>query len=233
VALFGARERDGRRELIVRRSLSALTFVERRPGAVIFVALMLGSVAFDGFSRSSWWQDRIFDLREPFADPGRADVAEMAVNFAVLLLTVSIVAGAYTLAVEAAQRVAGIRVDLHGVFLGSLIPIAFVYALAHYLTYLLVQGQFALPLLSDPYGKGWDLLGTLHYQPRLDVLSPNATWYTQVIALVVGHVLALVVAHDRAVALVTPPRLALEAQLAMLALMVLYTIGGMWLLSLT
>jgi hypothetical protein len=233
IAFFGARMRDGRRELILRRPLSGLTFVERRPGAVAFVALMLGSVAFDGFSRSSWWKDRIFSIRTSITDPDQADLVVMALNFAVLLLTVAIVAAAYRIAVYEAQRIAGPRADLRGVFLGSLIPIAFVYALAHYLTYLLVQGQFALPLLSDPFGKGWDLFGTVHFRPHLDVLTPNQTWYSQVVALVAGHVVALVVAHDRAVALVSPPRVAMRTQYAMLALMVLYTVGGMWLLSLT
>lgn len=233
ISLFGARDRDHRRELILRRPFSALTFVDRRRGALAFVALMLGSVAFDGFSRSSWWQDRIYDVRSEIASPDRADLVVMAINFGTLLFTVAFVAAAYTLAVSVAQRVAGPAADLRGVFLGSLIPIAFVYALAHYLTYLLVQGQFALPLLSDPYGRGWDLFGAADLQPKLDVLSPNQTWYTQVIALVIGHVVALVVAHDRAVALVSPPERAMRTQYAMLVLMVLYTVGGMWLLSLT
>jgi hypothetical protein len=233
IALFGSRVRDGRREVILRRPLSGLTFVDRRPGIVVFVALMLGSVAFDGFSRASVWQDRIYSIRTAIEDPEQADLVVMGVNFLLLLVAVGIVAGAYTLAVRAAQRVAGPDSDLDGVFLGSLVPIAFVYALAHYLTYLLVQGQFALPLLSDPFGRGWDLLGTADFDPYLDVLTPNQTWYTQVIALVIGHVVGLVVAHDRAVALVSPAQRAVRTQYAMLALMVLYTVGGMWLLSLT
>jgi hypothetical protein len=233
VALFGSRERDRDREVILRRPFSALTFVDRRRGAVAFVALMLGSVAFDGFSRSSWWQDRIYDIRAEITSTEHADLVVMAVNFALFLLTVAIVATAYSLAVHWAQRIAGPAVDLRGVFLGSLIPIAFVYALAHYLTYLLVQAQYALPQLSDPYARGWDLIGTADFTPKLDVLTPNQTWYTQVAALVIGHVVALVVAHDRAVALVSPAERAVRTQYAMLALMVLYTVGGMWLLSLT
>ena len=58
------------------------------------------------------------------------------------------------------------------------------------------------------------------------------TWYAQVTVLVIGHVLGLIVAHDRAVALSPIPAVALRTQYAMLTLMVLYTVGGMWLLSL-
>ena len=116
-------------------------------------------------------------------------------------------------------------------FVFSLVPIAFVYALAHYFSLLVVQGQFAIPLTSDPYGRGWDLLGTDDFQPKLDVLSPNATWYVAVGALVLGHVCGLIVAHDRAVAESPTPEVAVRTQYAMLALMILYTIGGMWLLS--
>ena len=64
------------------------------------------------------------------------------------------------------------------------------------------------------------------------MLTPNTIWYTQVTVLVIGHVLGLIVAHDRAVALSPTPRIAVRTQYVMLALMVLYTVGGMWLLSL-
>ncbi len=233
IALFGTERREPRRVVVLRRPLSGLAFVDRRAGAVTFLSVMLGSVAFDGFSRSSWWQDRLYDLQGRFSSPTTADRVLPFVNLGFLVVVIAIVGIAYTVAVRAAQRQAGSGVDFRGVFLGSLIPIAFVYVLAHYLTYLLIQGQFAIPLLSDPFGKGWDLLGTTGFVPKLDVLSPNQTWYTQVAALVVGHVLGLVVAHDRAVALVSSPKLAARTQLAMLALMVFYTVGGMWLLSLT
>ena len=121
--------------------------------------------------------------------------------------------------------------DFRGIFLCSLVPIAIVYALSHYLSLLLIQGQFAWPLLSDPYGKGWDLFGTASFTPNLTFLTPNTTWYTQVTVLVLGHVVGLIVAHDRAIAVSPSPRIALRTQYAMLTLMVMYTVGGMWLLS--
>lgn len=232
LGLFATRQRDGSRELVLRQPLSGLVAVERRPGAVAFFATMLGTVAFDGMSRSSWWFDRIYDMETRFDDPESAERAVMLLNLVGLVAVVAIVAIAYTLAVKAAEGAAGHRTDFHGVFLLSLVPIAAVYALSHYFSLLLVQGQFAIPLLSDPWGQGWNLLGTGGFEPKLDVLTPNVTWYTQVSVLVIGHVLALIVAHDRAVTLSPSPQVALRTQYAMLALMVLYTVGGMWLLSL-
>jgi hypothetical protein len=231
ISLFGTRDTDGRREAIVRQPLSGLAVIESRRGAVPFLAIMLGTVAFDGLSRSTWWLNRTYDLRISIASPETADLAVMLVNLAALVLAVLFVGVVYTLAVAAAERIIGGGLSLTGVFLGSLVPIAFVYALSHYFSLVVVQSQFAVPLASDPYGQGWDLFGTSTFQPRLDVLSPNAIWYVQVAALVLGHVAGLVVAHDRAVARSPSPRVAVRTQYAMLALMVLYTVGGMWLLS--
>ena len=117
-------------------------------------------------------------------------------------------------------------------FVFSLVPIALVYAVAHYFTLLLIQGQFILPLASDPFGSGWDLLGSLgDYRPNVTPLAPNTVWYIQVGALVAGHVAALAIAHDRAVSLFRSRDAALRSQYAMLALMIGYTVTGMWLLS--
>lgn len=232
LGLFAVRDRDGKRELVLRQLLSGLVPSERRPGAVAFFAAMLGTVAFDGMSRSSWWFDRIYEMETRFDDPVAAERGVMLLNLVGLVVVVAVVAAAYLLAVRAAEVAAGGHTDFHGAFLLSLVPIAAVYALSHYFSLLIVQGQFAIPLLSDPFGKGWNLLGTAGFEPKLDVLTPNVTWYTQVSVLVIGHVLALVVAHDRAIALSPSWRIALRTQYAMLALMVLYTVGGMWLLSL-
>jgi hypothetical protein len=195
---------------------------------------MLGSVAFDGFSRSTWWQDRLFNLRAPLvdSDPGLADLLGMGFNLVGLLAAILFVALAYLIAVAGAQAVAGRNVSFEGVFVGALIPIALVYAFSHYFTLLLYQSQYALPLLSDPFGRGADVLGLVDFAPNVGFLAPNTVWYIQVAVLVVGHVVGLVVAHDRALALVPSAATAARTQYAMLALMVLYTVGGMWLLSL-
>nr|MDQ3823873.1 fenitrothion hydrolase [Actinomycetota bacterium] len=166
------------------------------------------------------------------SDPELADLLGMGFNLVGLLAAILLVSLAYQVAVAGAQAVAGRDVSFEGVFVGSLIPIALVYAVAHYFSLFVSEGQYALTLLSDPLGRGWDLLGTADLVPDRDIFSPNTVWYIQVAVLVAGHVVGLVVAHDRALALVPSSATAARTQYAMLALMVLYTVGGMWLLSL-
>ena len=149
----------------------------------------------------------------------------MLLNVGGLVAMCLLVALTYT----AAVRLGGVRTA--GTFLGSLVPIALAYVVAHYFSLLVIQGQDTLRLVSDPLGRGWDLLGSAGYQPDRGLLRPHVVWYVQVSALVVGHVLGLVVAHDRALALAGTMRRALRSQYAMLGLMVLYTVGGMWILS--
>jgi hypothetical protein len=232
IAPFGAHEREGQRELYLRPPLKALTQWDDRPGTLAVVAVMLGSVAFDGFSRTATWQNRLFQIEaDLISNPRLSDFVVTLVSIAGLTVFVLLVAGFYLAAVAGARAVAHTHRRLVAAFVFSLVPIALAYALAHYISLLINQGQFAIPLASDPFGKGWDLLGTADFAPNLTALTPNMIWYTQVAVLVLGHVLGLVLAHDRAVALFSSARTAVRTQYAFLVLMVLYTVGGLWLLS--
>jgi hypothetical protein len=225
-------ERNGR--IVIRWPFTGLAGAPRVPGTGAVVAVMLGSVGFDGFSRTTMWQNLIADVESPFVldRPGLADLLVAGVNLLGLLGCVLFVGLAYIGAVGAARSIVNAPQSLVRQFVFSLVPIALVYAVAHYFSLLLIQGQFVLPLASDPFGNGWDLLGSLgDYQPNLAPISPNGIWYVQVGALVAGHVAGLTIAHDRAVALFRARDAALRSQYAMLALMVVYTVGGRWLLS--
>ena len=83
----------------------------------------------------------------------------------------------------------------------SLVPIAAVYVAAHYLTFLVFEGQAITYLASDPFGQGWDLFGTVDAGIDYTVFPQEDTWYVQVAVVVVGHVAALALAHDRALML--------------------------------
>ena len=103
--------------------------------------------------------------------------------------------------------------------------------IAHYFSLLVFQGEVGYKLVSDPWGRGWDIFGTHDFTPNFTFLTPHMIWYVEVGALVIGHVAGLAVAHDRAVGLFRSPRLALWAQYPMLILMILFTTGGLWVLS--
>ena len=142
------------------------------------------------------------------------------------------VAVAYLAAMAVAARL--VRQPMRSLvpeFLLSLVPIAFAYMLAHYFSLFLIQGQFIIPLASDPLGRGWDLFGTADFQPNYAIVSPETVWYVQWSGSSIGHVAGLAIAHDRAVALFPRRSDALRSQCPMLVLMVLFTVGGLWLLN--
>lgn len=222
---------DGR--LRLRWPLTGATGREEVPGSLAVVAVMLGSVAFDGFSRTSGWQNLVADIRSPYVTSARGtgDLLVSLVSLSLLLGVIVFAGAAYRASCAIMRSTLAGKAALAPEFLLSLVPIAFVYAVAHYFSLFAIQIQFAIPQLSDPLGRGWNLLGTSDFAPNLAPFSPDTTWYVQVAALVVGHVAGLVLAHERAVTVFSSGRDAVRSQYAMLALMVLYTVGGLWLLS--
>ena len=230
VAPFALRE--GR--IVIRWPFTGLAGAPSIPGTGGFVCVMLGSVGFDGFSRTTAWANLLANTQGDFvlSDPRKADLIGIGLNLLGLTAAVLVVGVAYIAATKAAERTVDSSMNLTRQFVYSLVPIALVYAVAHYFSLLVIQGQFLLPLSSDPFGYGWSLFGSIgEYRPNLAPISPNGVWYVQVGALVAGHVAGLAIAHDRAVSLFRSRDAALRSQYAMLALMVVYTVGGLWLLS--
>ena len=171
IAPFG--EHEGR--LVLRLPFTGLSGRDTTPGILAFVAVMLGSVGFDGFSRAPFWQDLRARIEGPYIvdQPGRAELFTTALSLAGLIGCVLIVALAYLGAVWLAERIVRSDRSLVPEFIQGLVPIALVYAVAHYFTLLVIQGQYALPLASDPFGFGWDLFGTLDYAPNIAPFTPE------------------------------------------------------------
>jgi hypothetical protein len=225
----------GRIALLVRRPLlSGLTRIDPLPGTVAVVAVMIGTVTFDGFSQGSVWQTGVGKaLNELFDGPFGASTGSYVADTVGLLAGPLLVAGFYRLGIAGAESVGGglSAERLRDAFVHSLVPIALVYAMAHYLTALVFQGQAIAYLASDPLGDGWNLFGTAGWAIDYGVLSQTATWYFQVGFVVLGHIAGLVLAHDRALVLYDDPRAAVRSQYWMLSVMVGFTSLALWLLS--
>ncbi len=234
--LFARMSVFSRRDGVVGRQplLSGLARLEPLPGTVAVVAVMIGTVTFDGFSQGSTWRTGIGQtLNDLFAGPFSADAAVYLADTVGLVAGPLVIAGLYWLGIRGAESVGGglSAARLRGAFVHSLIPIALVYALAHYLTAFVFGGQAIGYLASDPLGKGWDLFGTAGWAINYGVLGQTLTWYLQVGFVVLGHIAGLVLAHDRALALYPDARLAVRSQYWMLSVMVGFTSLALWLLS--
>jgi hypothetical protein len=218
----------------VRPFLGGLPRLDPIAGTVTLVVVMIGTVTFDGLSQGQLWRDLAVQLNDGLASLGVGiETTPKLVATIGLLIGVAIVGGFYRLGIEGARSVGGDHdaEELRLRFIHTLVPIAMVYVAAHYLTFLLFEGQSILYLASDPLGDGWNLFGTASSAVDYGLLSQNAAWYLQVAFVVLGHVAALVLAHDRALVLYPNAKLAVRSQYWMLAIMVGFTSLALWLLA--
>lgn len=217
-------------ELGLRKPLSGLAKLEPLPGTIAFVAVMIGSVSFDGAAEGSLWGNVAPDLTDFFGSLGlsaeRAIEAAFTVGLGAVIL---IVAAFYLLGIRGAKSVGGGfgTLELGRTFVHTLVPIALVYVAAHYITLLLYQGQAIGYLAQDPLGNDPNLERTIDY----GVIGATAAWYWQVGFVVTGHCAALALAHDRALVVYEKARLAVRSQYWMLVIMIGFTSLALWLLS--
>lgn len=204
------------------------------PSGVAFVLLALASVSFDGLSRTFWWLDLIGV--NPLEYPGRT-VLMGANSLGYLGLFLALVA-AYVGAVLLGRALAGPRRgagECLGRFVVAIVPIAFGYHFAHYLPAFLVDAQYAARALSDPLALGWNLFGTgdLHVTASLlgNHQSVQMIWKLQVVGIVAAHVMAVASAHFLALREAANMREVVLSQAPMTALMIGYTLFGLWLLA--
>jgi len=142
----------------------------------------------------------------------------------------------FLVAIAAGQILAGHSpAGSAGLLVWSIMPIALAYHVAHYLTALLVDGQYAVVALSDPFARGWNLFGTAHMHVSAGIAagaqSAWVLWNCQAGAIIFGHVLAVIVAHSLAYRLYGETRGAVLSQLPLTLLMIAYTVFGLWLLA--
>ena len=194
--------------------LRSLTQVPVAPGLVAVLAVLLGSTAFDSFSASPSWQRR---------NPGDVEQALVLVAFCVVAGALFAGAAAATGGVTREQRRA-----LPGLMAHTLVPIVIGYIVAHYLTYLVEKGQETVLALADPLGRGWQPFGDLEPSYWLSG-HPELLASIKVTAVVLGHVVAVLAAHDKALD-VLPRSHRLSGQLAMLLVMIAFTFTGLYLL---
>lgn len=212
----------------------------RALGEIAFVLVVLATVTFDGLSETPPWNAAVVWLAHNAAarpalfwlDDRGVDIM-MAAKTMGLLLTALAFFVVFTVVCKLSALVGGGVTGRQAMraFALSFLPIAIAYHAAHYLSYLLMAGQLAISLASDPFGWGWDLFGTRDRPIDIGVISMKSVWYIAVVSIVIGHVISVTLAHVEALRLFPTRRAAMLSQLPMLALMVAFTSTSLWILS--
>ena len=208
-----------------------------RPGDVstataVFVLLTLSTVAFDGLTATSVWLD-FQNAIYPTATWLGADTAGAISTMGLVLLPV-VLLSVYLAFSWAIQRLSGEESGVPAVaraFVFSLVPIALAYNMAHFISLLAIQGQYIIPLASDPFGVGWDLLGTAGYRVNIALVNAKFVWFVAVVAIVLGHIASVYIAHVISMGRVADRSRALRGQYPMLLLMVFYTATSLWIIA--
>ena len=209
------RRADGR--LALRNPLRNAATLEDERGLAAVVIVLVGSTSFDGLSRTEFW------TQGPGADNGTVSgtlgLLAMIAIVAVLYLGGTVLGGILS---KDNPREQPVR------YAHSMLPIAVAYAVAHYFSLLLIDGQATWILASNPFGQeGVDLFGTYGNAIDYTRLSPDTISYIQVGAVVVGHVAAVFLAHDRALRANARSRF---DQLPLVLVMIGFTVGALALL---
>jgi hypothetical protein len=197
-----------------------------------FVLLLLSSVLYDGALGTPEWGR--LEGAVAVHLPMLGDFKLMAIRTAGLVAFWLVFFGAYVGVSAVMSAVTAGRLsplDMARSFALTLVPIAIGYHLAHYLTFLLVQGQYIVPLASDPFGFGWNLFGTAGYRVDIAIVDARFAWYAAVIAILTGHIAAVYLAHREAMRVLDARGAALRSQVPLTALMVVYTFVSLSILA--
>jgi hypothetical protein len=214
---------DGRSLLLRAPGRGLVTAAAGSAAKVAFVVAMLSTVLFDGLTGGEAWQ--LIQGRLARAAPFAADGSGYVIGTGGLVGVWLVFLAAYwlTCAITAAiarERRCG---PIARAFAPTLVPIAIAYNIAHNCSYLVLQGQRLIPLLSDPLGLKWNLFGGAGFRPDLGLVDARLSWYVAIAAIVAGHAVALWLAHRVALSRFRGRRHALIACLPLTALMLAYT----------
>jgi hypothetical protein len=201
--------------------LAHLSHWRAPPGAVAVVAALLGSTAFDSFENTSFWISTVQSSALP----------AVVWNTLGLLALISIVLGSFSLAAAWMARYGDRPAAAYPrLMVPSVVPIVVGYAIAHYATLLIVEGQRTAINWSDPLSRGWNVFGSAELGVNATIFNyPTGVALIQLGAILSGHILGIICAHELAVRLL-PGERALAGQLPMLVVMIGYTCAGLLLL---
>ena len=201
------------------------------PRAVLLV-MMLSTASFDGFVETGTWTELLLSLYPSFDFLGSYTFSGIT-TFGLLLAPVIFFAVFATTSrmmgwlVNSSLR----SIDLVRGFVYSLVTIALAYHIAHFFSFLMIQGQRIIALVSDPFGAGWDLFGTADFVIDIGIVNARFVWFLSIAVIVMGHIMAVYIAHVYALRMFPGKNNSVRSQYPMLVLMTAYTMASLWIVA--
>ena len=214
-------------------------------GLTLFILFMLSSTAYDGLHSTSPWVNAFWKHIYPHLEPLSVLVSlkkyelsthlyyvwqwsSMALSPLAYLLIFTVFMGIAKSLTGSALSIS----ELVSRFAVTIVPIALAYHITHYYTLFLMQAGQIARLISDPFGAGWNIFGTANLRVGAIMVSADTIWHSQVVIILVGHIASVYLAHVEALRVFGSRRTAVRSQVPLLVLMVLFTVLGLWILSL-
>jgi hypothetical protein len=218
---FGQRD-DG--APVIRNPLTGLSAVAGTPGLTGVAAVLVGSTAFDGLTRTRFWMDRVAP---------ESVLLGTAALFGLIAVVGALLYAAARLSTNPTWRGSERKFTPPAApaqFAPALVPVALGCVMAHHFSFMVFEGQVAIALASAPFRLGWDLFGTSGRPVDYLLVGPLTIGWIQMSAIVIGHIVGLTTAHDRALALTGSRGYAIRSQIPIAVLMITLTLSGVLLL---
>ena len=192
---------------------------------VIFHIILLGTISFDGLSETSLWS-KVEILLIPGL--GRMITESLGIILIPTLFFILLWIVCWIIFIITKEKTPETIITS---LIFSLTPIAIAYHIAHYISYILITGQLIIPLISDPFGYGWNIFGTTNYSLNIGIINAKTAWYSSVIIIILGHVFSVIIAHIKAKEIFSKNSIVVKSQLPFLILMIFYTAFSLWIIS--
>ena len=152
----------------------------KRMDEALFVLILLGITVFQTLTMTRPWAGLTGSI---MMYTGAGYDAVRLFMFIVLALLPVLV---YSIATAASKMLTGVSYrDIFTGFAYSIIPLGLMMFLAHNVRHLLEEGTGLIPVISDPFGFGWDLFGTSGYMPS-PIMSTGSILLLQWLLMLTG-----------------------------------------------
>ena len=188
--------------------------------------ILTGLTAFQSIIMTTQWADWMSAITTA------THLSENIVFSSLFLLTAFSPLGAYLIISKASIHLNGNTDSLRTVFVYyayAFVPIGLAMHLAHNIFHVVAEGVNMIPILSDPFGYGWNLFGTanLNLTPLLGIESIKIM---QMLLVVLGYFAAAYVGYKISLN-VSDKKMAFRSYLPILLLIMAFTIVNLWILD--